>query len=53
MWKGFTGIIADVYTHLERENPLAEEQKGCMCESCGTKDQLLIDRTVLRDTKRH
>ena len=53
MWKLLTGIIAEeMYTYLERENLLPEEQKGCKRGSRGTKDQLLIDKTVLRDCKK-
>ena len=53
MWKLLTGIIAEeVYTYLERENPLPEEQKGCKRGSRGTKDQLLIAKTVLRACKK-
>ena len=47
------GIIAEeMYTYLERENLLPEEQKGCKRGSRGTKDLLLIDKTVLRDCKK-
>ena len=31
---------------------MPEEQKGCQRNSRGTKDQLLIDKTILRDCKR-
>ena len=41
-----------MYSYLERENVLPSEQKGCRKGSRGTKDQLLIDKTVLRDCKR-
>ena len=41
-----------MYSHLEKENVLQSEQKGCPNGSPGTKDQLLIDKTVLRDCKR-
>ena len=55
MWKLLTGVIAeDMYTYLERENLLPEEQKGCKRKCRGTKDQLLIDKTILKDCrKRH
>ena len=55
MWKLLTGVIAkEMYNYLEREKILPEEQKGCRKESRGTKDQLLIDKTVLKDCrKRH
>ena len=53
MWKLLTGMIAEeMYGFLEREKLLPEEQKGCRKRSRGTKDQLLIDKTVLRDCKK-
>ena len=55
MWKLLTGVIAEeMYNYLEREKILLEEQKGYKRGSRGTKDQLLIDKTVLKDCrKRH
>ena len=55
MWKLLTGVIAgEMYNYLEREKIHPEEQKGFKRESRGTKDQLLIDKTVLKDCrKRH
>ena len=38
--------------YLEQEKLLPEEQKGCRQGSRGTKDQLLIDKTVLKDWKK-
>lgn len=53
MWKLLTGMIAEeTYNYLEREKLLPEEQKGCKRGSRGTKDQLLIDKTVLKDCKK-
>ena len=53
MWNIMTGILAKkMYGHLERENVLTSEQKGCLKGSRETKGQLLIDKTVLRDCKR-
>ena len=53
MWKLLTGVIAEeMYNDLEREKILPEEQKGCKRGSRGTKDQLLIDKTVLKDFKK-
>ena len=47
MWKLLTGVIAgEMYNYLEREKILPEEQKGCKRGSRGTKDQLLIDKTL-------
>ena len=55
MWKILTGVIPEeMYDYLEREKILPEEQKGSKRGSCGTKDQLLSDKTVLKDCiKRH
>ena len=53
MWKLLTGMIAaETYNYLEREKLLPDEQKGCKRGSRGTKDQLLIDKTVLKDRKK-
>ena len=53
IWKLLTGMISKgIYAHLDRENILPEEQKGCRKESRGTKDQLLIDKMVLKNCKR-
>ena len=44
MWKLLTGIVADeTYNHLEENDLLSREQKGCCRISRGTKDQFLID----------
>ena len=53
-WKLKTGMLTEkMYSHLERESVLPSEQKGCCKGSHGTKDQqLLIDKTLLRDCKR-
>ena len=53
MWKLLTGMIAEeTYDYLENMKLLPEEQKGCRRKSRGTKDQLLIDKTVLKDCKK-
>ena len=53
LWKLMTGIIAEsMYGILESNNILPNEQKGCKRESRGTKDQLLIEKMVLKDCKR-
>ena len=52
MWKVFSGMLAEeIYEHLEGKNLFPHEQKGCKKKSRGTKDQLLIDKTVLRNCK--
>ena len=53
MWKFLTGVTAEeMYIYLEREKIVPEEQKGYKRGSLGTKDQLLIDKTVLKDSKK-
>ena len=53
MWKLLAGVIAEeMYNYLEREKSLPEEQKGCKRGICGTKDQLLIDKMILKDCKK-
>ena len=53
MRKLLAGLIAEeMYTYLEGKNLLPNEQTGCKRKSRGTKDQLLIDKTVLKDCRR-
>ena len=53
MWKLFTGIMSDeIYKHLETNKALPEEQKGCRRNSRGTKDQLLIDKMVMKNCRK-
>ena len=53
MCKFITGIVADeIYNHLEKNDLLPEEQKGCRRNSRGTKYQLLIDRAAMKNCKR-
>ena len=53
MWKLMTGVIAEsMYTFLDENKILPGEKKRCRRESRGTKDQLLIDRMVLRHCKK-
>ena len=50
MWKILTGITAeDLYQHHSQNPLLLDEQKGCYEKSRGTKDQLTIDKAILRD----
>ena len=50
MWKLLTSIILeDMYCFIENENLPSEEQKGCRTKNNGTKDQLMIDKTILKD----
>ena len=53
MKKLITGIAADeIYNHLEENDLLPEEQKSCRRNSRGTKDQLLIDKAVMKNRRR-
>ena len=53
MWKLMTGIISDsIYKFLDENEVLPEEQKGCKRNSRGTKDQLLVAKTILADCKK-
>ena len=51
----YFGTIAEsIYNFLDVNDKLAPEQKGCKKKSRRTKDQFLIDKTILRDCrKRH
>jgi len=52
-FKLLTGIIAEhVYGHLDRNGFLLDEQKGCKRNTRGTKDQLLIEKMVLKNCRR-
>jgi len=52
LWKLLTGIIAEeLYNYLEEAALLTWEQKGCRKGSRGTKDQLLIDKMILKNCK--
>ena len=53
MWKLITGIASeDIYCFMESKNLLPKKQKGCRRKSRGTKDQLLINKTILKDCRK-
>ena len=53
LWKLLMGILAEeLYEHLEQANMLPWEQKGCRKGSRGTKDQLLIDKMIVKNCKK-
>ena len=53
MWKLLTGIISEeMHKHLDEEQLFPDEQKGCRRQKRATKDQLLIDKMVIRNCKR-
>ena len=53
MWKLLTDIISEnTYCFMENEKLLPEEKKGCRRKSRGTKGQLLIDETILKNCRK-
>ena len=53
LWRLLTGILAEeMYEHFEQANILPWEQKGCRKGSRGTKDQLLIDKMIVKNCKK-
>ena len=53
MWKLLTSVLADaMYEHLDGKGLFVDEQKGCRRKSRGTKDQLLVDKAVMRSCKK-
>ena len=53
LWKLLTGIITNkLHEHLENQDLLPEDQKGFRRRSRGTKDQLLIDKAFIKNSKR-
>ena len=50
----YRSVLAEkVYAHLSEKNVLTDEQKGCRKDSQGMKDQLLIDKQILKHCKKH
>ncbi|XP_066975384.1 uncharacterized protein [Macrobrachium rosenbergii] len=53
MWKLLTGVISErLYNYLEVTNTFAHQQKGCRRKCRDAKDQLLIDKMVMKNSKR-
>ena len=53
LWKLLTSIFAEkTYKHLLQNELLPVEQKGCRKDSKGTKDQMIIDKMVMKNCKR-
>ena len=46
-------IYEKVYAHLSAKNVLPDEQNSCRKDSRRTKDQLLIDKQILKYCKKH
>ena len=52
MYKIMTAMISEcVFDHLSSNNVLPWEQKGCGKKSRGTKDQLILDKSIMKDSK--
>ena len=53
MRKLLTGVMGEkLYHHLERNELLTDEQKGCRKGFRGSKDQLLVDKAILKYCRR-
>ena len=53
MWKLLTSIISErLYTYLEETSTIPNQQKGCKRNCRGTKDQLIIDKMIMKNCKR-
>ena len=53
MWKVLIGMLSEqLYKHVDTNDMLPSEQKGCRKETRGKKGQLLIDRMTLKNCKR-
>jgi len=54
IYKIYTACISEkIYKHLETNKLLAEEQKGCIKNSQGCKEQLIIDLVVLEQVHKY
>ena len=52
-WKLLTSIISNaIYDHLSDKGLIPWEHKGCKRKSRGMKDQLLIDKMIMKHTTR-
>ena len=52
-YKLFTSLLADlIQNHLSMSDFLDREQAGCRRKCLGTKDQLLINKTILEDCRK-
>lgn len=53
MWKLLTGILSEaLYKYIDGQNMFQVEQKGCRKGSRRMKDQLLIDKMVIKNCKK-
>ena len=53
MWKLITGTTNEIINNfIDVNDKLPVQQKGCGKKSSATKDQLLIDKTILCDSKK-
>ena len=51
-FKVFTSILAErSYTYITKNDMLPEEQKGCVRNSYGCKDQLLVNKMIIGGCK--
>ena len=51
--ESFDGIAVDqIYTYMEERELFPDEQKGCKRKARGTQEQLIIDKTIIKNCKR-
>ena len=54
IYKILTSILSSrIYEHIEQHDIINEEQKGCIRNCLGTKDQLLINKMILENCRHH
>jgi hypothetical protein len=54
VYKIFTSVITQkTYRHIETHNIISEEQKGCLKNSRGCKEQTVIDEVILNQVRRN
>ena len=52
-YKWLTAIIAErLYDHLDQNSLLSEQQKGCIRNCLGTKDQLLLNKAAIENCRK-
>ena len=53
LYKTLTGVLTKrIQEHLDQNDIISEEQKGCCKKSYGTKDQLLINKIITENSRK-
>ncbi|XP_030749987.1 uncharacterized protein LOC115877806 [Sitophilus oryzae] len=54
LYKLLTGILCNkIYEHIDTNNLMTQEQKGCRRKAQGCKDQLIIDAVIMEHAKKN